>query len=207
LKKEEEDAMPGFKNGYALIVGIANYPNVRKLPKTVLKDARDVHDLMRSSTHCGYLNANARLLLDDQATAYGIRDGLRWLAGSADPGDTALIFFSGHGGRIENGPQVGNYLIPYDCEPADLSGTAISGEELTGLLRDIQAQRLLVIFDSCFSGGTGETKTLSPAQAEFKSGMEESYFQRLAQGTGRVIMASSRSDEESLVLKGMTKTI
>jgi hypothetical protein len=140
--------MPGFSDGYALIVGIANYPRVRKLPKTVLKDGRDVHNLLRSPAHCGYPDTNVRLLLDDQATVDSIRAGLRWLAESVGPGDTALIFFSGHGGRIESGPQADNYLIPYDCEPTNLSKTAISGKELTSLLGGIQAQRLLVIFDS-----------------------------------------------------------
>ena len=196
--------MPGFKDGYALIVGIANYPKVRRLPETILKDARDVHNLLRAPAHCGYPDANVRLLLDDKATADSIRDGIRWPAGAAGLGDTALVFFSGHGGRIETGPQAGNYLIPYDCDPANLGGTAIPGEELTGVLRDIQSQRLLIFFDSCYSGGTGETKGLGPEQTEFKSGLEESYYERLAQGTGRVIMASSRSDEKSLVLHGMT---
>jgi hypothetical protein len=199
--------MSGYNNGYALIIGIANYPKVRKLPPTVLKDARDVDALLRSPDHCGYPDTNTRLLLDDEATADGIRDMMRWLADLASHGDTGLIFFSGHGGRIESGPQAGNYLIPYDCDPGDLSGTAISGEELTRLLGNIQVQRLLVIFDSCFSGGTGETKGLGLEQAEFKSGMEDSYFERLAQGTGRVIMASSRSNEASLVLTDMDNSL
>ena len=199
--------MSTFKDGYALIVGIAGYSKVRRLPKTVLKDARDVHRLLRSSTHCGYSDAQVRLLLDDQATADGIRDGLRWLAGVAGTGDTALVFFSGHGGRVESGSQAGNYIVPFDCDPADLPGTAIPGNELTGLLRDVQAQRVLVLFDCCYSGGTGEPKGLGPEPAEFKSGLEESYYEHLAQGAGRVIMASSRSDEESLVLHGMDNSL
>jgi len=199
--------VPGFKDGYALIMGIANYPKVRRLSETVLKDARDMDSLLRSSAHCGYLGTNVRLLLEDQATTSGIRDGLRWLADTAGPGDTALIFFSGHGGRVESGPQAGNYLIPYDCDPANLSGTAIAGEELTALLRHVQAQRLLILFDACYSGGTGETKDLGLEQADFKSGLEENYYERLAQGAGRVIMASSRSDEASLVLHGMENSL
>jgi hypothetical protein len=199
--------MPGFQDGYALIVGIANYPKVRRLPKTVLKDAQDVDRLLRSQAHCGYADANVRLLLDEQATANDIRAGLHWLAGTAGPGDTALIFFSGHGGQVESGPQAGNYLIPYDCDPANLSGTAIPGEELTGLLRHVQAQRLMVLFDACYSGGAGEPKDLGLGQTDFKSGLEEGYYERLAQGTGRVIMASSRSDETSLVLRGMENSL
>ena len=199
--------MSSFNEGYALIVGIANYPKVRKLPETVSKDARDVYQLLRSPPHCGYLGSNLRLLLNDQAKANGIRDGLHWLASSTGPGDTALFFFSGHGGRMESGPQAGNYLIPYDCDPTDLKGTAISDEELTSLLRNIQAQRLLVFFDSCYSGGTGETKGLAPQQVEFKSGLDASYYEQLTQGVGRVIMASSRSDEKSLVLYGMSNSL
>lgn len=60
--------MSKFNEGYGLIIGIANYPSVRKLPKVVLKDAQDMHELLRSANHCGYLDTNTKLLLDDQAT-------------------------------------------------------------------------------------------------------------------------------------------
>ena len=204
---EEENNMSDFADGYALIIGIAHYPKVRKLPEMVMKDARDIQTMLRSSTYCGYRDSHVRLLLNDQATADGIRAGLRWLAESAGLGATALVFFSGHGGRVEDGSQISHYLIPYDCNPVNLDGTAISGEELTRLLRDIKAQRLLVCFDSCYSGGAGETKGLGPEQLEFKLGLEDSYFTRLAQGTGRVIMASSRSDETSLILWNMANSL
>jgi hypothetical protein len=75
--------MSNFKNSYALVIGIANYPKVRKLPNTILKDADDIHNLLLSPEHCGYLPANIRLLLDNKATAEDIRHGLRWLAESA----------------------------------------------------------------------------------------------------------------------------
>jgi hypothetical protein len=166
-----------------------------------------VHDLLRSSNRCGYPDGNVHLLLDHQATAEEIRYGLDWLANSASSGDTALIFFSGHGGRVQSGPEAGNYLIPYDCDPTDLRGSAISGEDLTAFLLNIRAQRLLVVFDSCYAGGTGEIKGLAHEGAAFKSGLEEDYYAHLANGAGRVIMASSRSDEVSLVLDGMSNSL
>jgi len=199
--------MAGFRKGYALIIGIADYPMERRLPSTVLKDARDLRDLLCSPTHGGYLEANVRLLLNEQATAESIREGMRWLAASAGSGDTAMFFFSGHGGRVEGGPQAGSYILPYDCNPMDLRGTAISGEELTALLRDVRAQRLLALFDSCHSGGASEVKGLRPEPMAFKSGLGEGDYERLAQGTGRVIMASSRSDEVSLVLPEMENSL
>lgn len=199
--------MAGFKNGYALIVGIANYPRVNKLPNIILKDAQDICNLLLFPEHCGYLHANIQLLLDDMATTEGIRQGLRWLAESAGPNDTAIFYFSGHGGRIESGPAKGNYLIPYDCDPKNLGATAISDENLTDSLRNIKSQRFLVLFDSCFSGGTGDVKGLAPEWIEFKSGFREEYYNRLAQGAGRVIMASSRTDEVSLILPGMENSL
>ncbi len=199
--------MTGFSEGYALIIGIANYPSVSRLPEAVLKDARDMQALLRSPTHGGYLDANVQLLSDEAATADGIRAGLRWLAQVASPGATALVFFSGHGVRIEQGPYAGSYLIPYDCDALNLAGTAISGDELTGLLRAVKAQRLLALFDSCHAGGIGEAKRMERDQASFRMGLAENYYERLAQGAGRVIIASSRSDEVSVIPFGMENSL
>ncbi len=199
--------MSEFKNGCALIIGIANYPNVRRLPNTVLQDARDVSDLLQSSAYCGYPIDQVKPLIDADATADGIRNGLRWLAQKAGQNDTALVFFSGHGGRVTSGAQAGNYLIPYDCVPSDLSSTAISGPELTELLRAIKAARLVAFFDSCYSGGTGETKNLDLEPSFLKAGLDDNQYEQLAQGAGRVIMASSRSDEVSLVLPNMNNSL
>src|SRR6266851_4429809 len=90
---------------YALIVGVAGYEHVRKLPEAVLNDARDLSSVLLSPVHCGFPDSNLRLLLDEGATAQNLRSGLQWLAGAAGPEDMALIFFSGHGARLEQGSQ------------------------------------------------------------------------------------------------------
>jgi hypothetical protein len=76
---------PGFANGYALIIGIANYPHVSKLPETVLKDAQDMVEVLRSESYCGYVPTNIELLLDSQATADGIRHKLNHLTQVTGP--------------------------------------------------------------------------------------------------------------------------
>ena len=206
LPKNEGTTMLGFKNGYGLIIGIANYTNVAKLSDIVLKDAQDINDLLLTPMYCGYHQANTRLLLDDKATADGIRQGLRWLAESAGPNDTVFLYFTGHGGRVEDGLEQGNYLIPYYGDFENLGSTAISGEELTDLLRNIKSQRFLALFDCCYSGGTGDVKGLASG-FEFKSGFKDDYYNLLSKGKGRVIMASSRDDEDSLILPGMENSL
>lgn len=200
----------GFNKGYALIIGIARYRNskVNDLTESVLNDARDVRSLLQSPAHCGYPEKNVRLLLDEQATAEGIREGLRWLADAVGTDGTALVYFSGHGTRIESGPDADNYLIPYDSDPERLKETAISGAELTGLLRKIQPPRLLCIFDSCYAGGVGEVKDAGLQRGrKFKSGLGEEFYDRLAKGKGRVIIASSRDDEVSLLLDDLNNSL
>jgi metacaspase-1 len=195
-----------FAGGRALIVGIANYPRVTVLPEAVLMDARDVAALLKSGDHCAYLPDNVDVLIDYEATSQGIRDGLRRLASTTRPGDTAIFFFSGHGGRIQRGANERAFLIPYDCDPSQMLNTGIASEELTELISNIKAERLVVVLDACHSAGEGDLKALSPL-GDIKAGLDEKTYDALAVGTGRVIMASSRSNEVSLILPGMQNSL
>jgi hypothetical protein len=191
-----------FDKGYALIVGIANYPHIKKLPAIVLKDARDIYAMLGGDP-CGFHQEHLKLLLDEGASIENIRQGMDWLSTETGPEDTAILYFSSHGGRVESG----NFLLPYDCCPNRLNETAISGNELTRLIRKIRAGRLLILFDFCFSGGTGDPKALESEIPGYKSGYAEAHYDSLAEGRGRVIIASSRTDEVSMILPGMNNSL
>lgn len=193
-----------FNHGHAIIIGIANYPYVSPLPETVLNDAHDLRNLLTDSMRCGYPAANVTLLLDSDATRERIRNALADLARCTGSGDTAVVFFSGHGARATVGDRVRQYIVPYDCTLADLDGTAIAGEDLTSLLQTIPVGRLLAILDSCHSGGAADPKTLA---ASLTPGLGEDYYAALAQGKGRVVIASSRPDEISWALGGMRNSL
>lgn len=194
----------GFAYGHALLIGVAHYPKVTPLPESVLNDARDLCALLTDPARCGYPPAQVVQLLDGQATGVAIRAALTELAAATGPDNTAVVFFSGHGAHDPAGGEHGQYLLPYDCDLGDLRGTAIAGDEMTALLRAIQAGRLLVFFDACHSGGAGDPKGTLP---QFKGGLDEAYYQALAQGKGRVVMASSRPEEISWALAGMRNSL
>jgi uncharacterized caspase-like protein len=152
------------------------------------------------------------LRYDAHATANTIRDDLKWLAKATaeDEKATALFYFSGHGERIAIDEQISHYLIPYDCNPDDLDGTAISSTELARLLHAIRAPRLLVLLDNCYSGGVNEIKGVRMEQGIFKDGSgkeDKEYYEQLAQGEGRVIIASSRSTEKSQASSAMNNSL
>jgi hypothetical protein len=203
-RQELSTTSSGFDEGWALIIGVANYLHMRHLPRTVIRDACDFAKLLQDPAYAGYSSDQVRLLLDQEATATAIRDGMCWLAQATG---TALVYFSGHGGRIDTGREARNYLIPYDCLPADLAGTAIEGRELTDLLREVRAERVIVFLDSCHSGGAAEPKGLISDRPDLKSGLDEAYYERLAQGVGRVVIASCRADEVSWVLQELPNSV
>lgn len=194
----------GFAGGHALVIAVAAYPKVPPLPAAVINDAREMTAVLTSPTHCGYNPKNVTLLLDSQATLESVRHELGSLAGRAKPDDTVMIFFSGHGARLGDPNNPESALIPVDCDPANLSSTVLPEAEFSSALARIKAQRLVVFIDACHSGavssfkGTGDIPPL---------GFSEKSLDRLAQGTGRVLIASSRASETSLVLAGASNSL
>jgi hypothetical protein len=194
-----------LENAHAIVVGIANYKKINPLPETVLKDAQDIYNVLISPQHCGYLPDNVQLLLDNEATQANLRQALSTLAQRSNKESSVLLYISSHGGQVEFGPHAGEYLLPVDADCSSLAQTAISGTEFTEALRAIPAQKLVVIFDCCHAGGIGQPKDANAPV--LKGGLSDSYYDRLKQGTGRVILASSRSTESSYVIPGADNSL
>jgi hypothetical protein len=198
-----------LENAYAIVIGIANYQNVAPLPPIVLKDAQDVYNLLMAPAYCGYSQDNVRLLLDKEASKQAILDALADLKLKADKDSTVVIYISSHGGQIQAGEYFGEFLLPIDVDAsskAALAKTSISSQEFMDALHSLASCKILVILDCCHAGGIGRPKDDSQT-AIFKSGFSDSTYDALRQGNGRVILASSRSDEASWVLPGATNSL
>ena len=194
-----------FDRGRALIIGVSNYYQVSSLPEAVLNDARDIASVLKSADYCGFSSTSVRVLLDDQATLVTIRTEMAELASSAGPGDTVVIFFSGHGARLGSGIAETSALIPVDCRISNMPDTVLFEAEFSAALAAIRAKRLLVFIDACHAGGAGALKR--DQDGEIRLGFDEKSLQQLAQGTGRVIIASSRASETSLVMPGARNSV
>ncbi|MDA8462517.1 caspase family protein [Acidovorax sp. NCPPB 3859] len=119
------------------------------------------------------------------------------LAATANPDDTVVIFFSGHGGRKIDAPEYAGYLFPADYVPGDPDGTGLLAEDLTELLNAIPAARIVLLMDACHSEAAvhvkaeGESKGMLP-------GLRNPALEKLSSGNGRVVIASCREDEVSM---------
>lgn len=184
-KNIQDSTVAKFEHGYALLIGVG-----ADLPVTV-KDASGLRDILVDSQRCAYPEQQVNLLTRETANRQGILDGLDWLQKKvkADPQATAVVYFSGHGGRTLSD----YFLVPYGYDPGDVAGTAVSGAEFTDKLRALKAQKLLVLLDCCHAGGMAEAKM----PGFIKSPMPPELDGVLTSGSGRVVIASSRKDELS----------
>jgi len=194
--------MPALDNAHALIIGIADYTNIRKLPK--VQDAQDLAAALVDPALCGYDPKNVTILLEQDATRDKIRAGFERLKRRCIADSTVFLYFSGHGGQINEGANQGQYLLPVDVVfPGDyeLARTAISGTELTEALRAIKAKRLTVVLDCCHAGGIGEPRDLVPGE-QVATGLSDGYLNELKSGTGRVIISATRGTDPAYVREG-----
>jgi len=188
--------MTTFNQGHALIIGIGV-----DLPNTV-DDAIGLADILKDAGRCAYPPEQVHLLTGEEATRDAVLAALGTLAQSTHlptPQSTVLVYFSGHGYQVASSLGESYYLMPYGYDMERLYQTAISGAEFTERLQAIPARRLLVLLDCCHAGGVGEAK--APGLQLAKSPLPPEAPSMLAEGSGRVLIASSQEDELSFAGK------
>ncbi len=178
-----------FKQGYAVVVGVG-----ADLPNTI-DDAKGFADILVDADRCAYPKDQVQVLTEKDATRDGILKVLDALSKTTDTESTIVVYFSGHGYQISTSVSDAYFLMPYGYDIHRLKQTAISGAEFTAKLRAIPAQKLLVLLDCCHAGGVGDAKT--PGLEFAKSPLPPETLELLAEGKGRVLIASSKEDELS----------
>jgi hypothetical protein len=179
----------------ALVIAIANYTAAPTLPFAVLNDASDLAAVLSSPDYCGLDPSRVRKLVDGAATLAAIRAELALMATEVTADETVIIYFSGHGYRSST-PDEMSALVPFDAELARLPETTLPETELSLALAAIKARRLLVFLDACHAGGAVALKDIEAG----RFGVTEKTLAHLTNGSGRVLIASSRADETSHVM-------
>ncbi|NER99862.1 MAG: caspase family protein [Symploca sp. SIO1B1] len=199
----------GFNKGYALLIGVgeSNYKPL-SLPVTV-KDTQAIYAALIDPDLCAYPDdkEHIRVLNNEEATLSTILDGLKWLKekAEADPEVTVLVYYSGHGWVDKTDNRY--YLLQHDIDPFDIQGSALSSEDFTNALRQIQSERLLVVLDCCHAAGMATSKDEAAAVplklpkgfAEVPPSESKSLIDALKQGTGRVVFTSSKDKQKSWI--------
>ena len=201
-----------FNHGYALLIGVgeSQCPGW-SLPVTV-KDTQAIYGVLTDRDLCGYPPDQIRILNNNEATRDGILQGLNWLKAKveSDREATAIVYYSGHG-WVDKADNC-YYLIQHDVKPklSELAESALSAEVFTNAIREIGAERLLVVIDSCHAAGMATSKD-AELMDEF-DGFERVAFSKgliddLKRGKGRVVFTSSEGHQESWILEDRSLSI
>ena len=129
---------------FALSIGVAEYDRMEGL----LHTDQDAIKLSETLAATGALAPESVTLVNSEATRENVAAALADISGQIGPDDLLLVFFSGHGDKVEGV----DTEMDGSSETIELFDTALHDYELAAMFADIRARTLLVI-DACFSGG------------------------------------------------------
>jgi len=164
-------------------------------PEVAESDGRLMHQVLTSRKHCGLEKKNVRTLLGEEATALNIRQALEKLIAETHPGGTVWIYVSMHGRKSSDPADSPVYLEPSGFIPARHRETGIRCDALSDWIGRIPAERVVVFLDCCYAGGIVDLAVRNHLCSELR-------LQR-----GRVVIASSRTDEESHIVPTMPNSL
>lgn len=139
----------------ALLVGINDYPN----PADRLEGCvNDVFEMSAVLQELGFDPSDIRVVLNERATAQGVKDRLHWLLEDAGPEDLRVFYYSGHGAQIpgyggrDEVDHIDECLVTYDFDWTP--ERALIDDWFCELYSQLPYEtHFVAIFDCCHSAG------------------------------------------------------
>ena len=145
----------GAGNTYAVVIGIADYD---ELPRVTFADrsAKSFADLIRRQF--GIPPEHMISLINDEATGVRMMTRLRSMVGRLTNKDRLIVYYSGHAAPTRDGKHT--VLIPQDASDGSLDDPAFRLNEFYQTLLRSNAQQIVVVLDTCFSGRSEGNKLI-----------------------------------------------
>lgn len=133
-----------FGKFHALIIANENYDQINDLV-TPHADALRAKNILENQ-----YGFQVTVVLDaDSAT---VMKRINDFSSELTEEDNLLIFYAGHGSRINSGEYEAGYWLPVDANPPPEDTFWVSNEFVTRHLSRVKAKRVLVVSDSCYAG-------------------------------------------------------
>ena len=166
---------PSLGNYHALLIANQNYEFYDDLT-TPIRDVTEIEKLLR-----GRYGFNVRVLKD--ATDDDIMGALQDYGNELTEVDNLLIYYSGRGSTPEDGKNRA-YWLNTNADPSQ-NHTWLLAEHVSEKIREIQAKRVLVVTDSCFSRRRLQAKSMAIGR-----GMDSQKFRIMAGLKSRFVLTS-----------------
>jgi hypothetical protein len=206
-----------------LFIGIGKYqfPDYAETHEELRHSAEVMHDLMLKH---GVLDPQRTALIRDaQATKHNLQKLIsQWLPSVSRPGDVVFIYFSGHAGQIPTDDPTEADGLDETIGPFDLEGTRrgesraaglarfratnITDDTLAAWLAPLQGRQVVLIFDTCHSGGLAGEKSLDNELSK-SLWLDESARAKDIVQLNTLVLTSCAADEQSLFEGTPNKTM
>lgn len=152
-----------------VVIGISHYKNAASVDFAA-RDAKAVNEYLIHAF--GYKRRNIINVFDSDATNAELRTIFEEkLAGYVTPGKSDLfVYYSGHGAPSTETKKP--YIVPYDADPTYIKTQGYLLEKLYKDIDKLQARRVTVVIDSCFSGQSEKgllVKEISPIHLDYEN--------------------------------------
>ena len=179
---------------WAVLVGISTYRDSALDLQFADRDATELFDLLVTPEGGGFDPTQVKLLINEEATTTAVTRAVRGFLLEAVPEDLVLLFVACHGGPDPRRPAGPLYLYTHDTDRSDVAGTAFPMDDIDNALRQlIQAQRVVIIADTCHSAAIGGPRTRASVTAEATN----RYLDAMAQAKGGVALLTSAEAAEA----------
>jgi WD40 repeat protein/uncharacterized caspase-like protein len=182
---------------FALVAGVNSYVEKRIAQlKLAVPDAQAVAEGLKKAAGDLYQSVEVKLMTDAAVTRDKLDAAFAEMAGKMSPSDVFVLYLAGHGKTVDGR----YYFIPQDFavdgavtdKSIDISAKArgIAQDQWQRWFASIPARKSVILFDTCESGTLAgdETQQLEKGAAN----------DRLAQATGRSILAASSGTQEAI---------
>jgi hypothetical protein len=142
----DERTLAGMNFGryYAIVIGNQNYQSIESL-ETPRNDAARAARIL--ADRYGFTVS----ILED-ANDITMLKALNDLNSVLKPEDNLLIYYAGHGARLQSGRNEAGYWLPVNADAPPKDTFWVPNEQITGHLGRLPARRVLVVADSCYAG-------------------------------------------------------
>ncbi len=163
---------------YALVIGNNKYQNLPNL-KTAVSDAEETARVLKEK-----YGFTTKLLIN--VDRYEILSALHQLRQQLTKKDNLLVYYAGHGDLDKINDR--GYWLPIDAE-TDNTANWISNVAVTDMLNSINANHVMVVADSCYSGTM--TRTAVPRiDNNISPEIQKKWVKLMAKSRSRTVLSS-----------------
>ena len=176
---------------HVLAVGINKYRNPALNLNYAVPDAKGITDFFNEKGKGLFKKVDVTNVYDENATRINITAKLKGLE-NTNPQDVVLIYLAGHGENISDKWYFIPYELAYPEREDEVKSKGISSDDIAGLIRNIKAQKVLVMIDSCKAGA------MLIAMRGFE---DRKALSQLSRSTGVHVIAASTKDQFAAEVK------